>query len=41
MRNFLLVLIIVILIPIIVLMGIQGLSFNEVLLKIGIKRDES
>jgi len=41
MRNFLLVLIIVILIPVVVLMGVQGLSANEVMLKLGIKKDES
>lgn len=40
MKNFLLVLVIVILIPIIWLMGIQGLTWKEMLIKLGIEKEE-
>lgn len=40
MRNFILGLIVVASIPLVYLMGVQGLSFQEMLLKLGIKKGE-
>jgi len=39
MKHFLLALVIVVLIPVIWMMGIQGLTFDEMLLRLGIKRE--
>jgi len=39
MRNFLLVLGIVILVPVIYFMGIQGLSFHEMLTRLGLSKE--
>lgn len=40
MKNFILILIIGVSIPFVYLMGIQGLTFDEMLYKFGIKKEE-